>query len=175
MLQRIFVTALALGILQIAFAHSFHVGLAYAEYDEESQKMYCYVQLEYADFEHWIEELNPKIVLSELLVQKDESIEWEEFSSVLLKQFQAKTNIAQVNFKLFDIEVEPNGRFYLYFVGENVEPFESITWRFSLLMGHSMQQQNKLEFLYADQHYFLYFFEQEYEATITRKIDNSKP
>jgi len=59
---------------------------------------------------------------------------------------------------------------FLYLVAYEVEPFTSVTWHFSLLMGHSNEQQNKLEFNYfrgeEEFEFFAYFFENETYKTI---------
>lgn len=154
-------------------AHEFHVGLCFAEYEEESRMMFCTIQLESGDFEHWLEDQNQKYNLNELAVKQKNSAFWKDFESFISKYFHAKTNEAKIDFELFEIEIEPDGRLFVHLVAYNVPPFSSIIWHFSLLMGHSMEQQNKLEFNYLNaanqQLYFLYFFENEFQKTIEIK------
>lgn len=152
------------------FAHEFHVGMCYADYEEESQTLFCSIQLETRDFAHWLEDLSLEFNLDELVKNQHESQQWEAFESFILKHFSAKTDDITAQMVLFDIEMENDGRLFLNLLAADVQAFTEITWKFSLLMGHSMDQQNKLEFKYvqatAEKVYFAYFFENEIQKTI---------
>ncbi len=156
-------------------AHSFHVGLATADYDEEKEMLFCTLQLEYNDLSHWLEDLKLTFNLEELAKNQHESPSWQTFKQFIAKHYAAKTNHSAIDFELFGIELELDGRLFVYVYAENVKPFENITWTFSALMGHSMEQQNKLEFKYIRSgkttSYFAYFFENEPTQTIKIKND----
>ena len=158
----------------MALAHEFHVGMCQVDYEEADSIMFCSIQLESGDFEHWLEDQNQKYNLNELAENQKNSPALKDFETFVLKNFMAKTNIGKVEFELFELEIEPDGRMFVYLVAYNVHPFSSVTWQFSLLMGHSMDQQNKLEFRYispkSEQVYFLYFFENEHQKTIAIKL-----
>jgi hypothetical protein len=156
-------------------AHSFHVGLATADYDEEKEMLFCTLQLEYNDLTHWLEDLKLTFNLEELAKNQRESPSWQTFKQFIAKHYAAKTNHSAIDFELFGLELELDGRLFVYVYAENVKPFESITWTFSMLMGHSMEQQNKLEFKYIrsdnKETYFAYFFETEQTQIILLKKD----
>lgn len=156
-------------------AHSFHVGLAHADYEEEKEMLFCTIQLEYGDLSHWLEDLNLHFNLEELAKNQQKSPDWQAFKKFLAKHFSAKTNLSTIEFELFAIDLELDGRLFVYVYAEQVKPFNNIKWTFSLLMGHSMEQQNKLEFKYIrnDQNetHFAYFFETEQTQTIHIKKD----
>ncbi len=151
-------------------AHEFHVGMCYAEYEEESGIIYSSIQLESRDFAHWMEDLGLDFNLDDLVKNQTQSDQWDAFESFVLVHFGADANENAIEFYLFDIEIENDGRLFLNILAEDVRPFSSISWKFSLLMGHSMEQQNKLEFKYIEsekeQVYFAYFFETEITKTI---------
>lgn len=151
-------------------AHEFHVGLCYSEYEEESGIIFSSIQLESRDFAHWMEDLGLDFNLEELVEEQEHSEQWDAFESFILIHFAAEANGNEIEFYLFDIELENDGRLFLNILAKDVRPFSSISWKFSLLMGHSMDQQNKLEFKYMEpdkvQVYFAYFFETETHKTI---------
>ncbi len=157
------------------FAHAFHVGLASVDYEEEKKMMFCTLQLESSDFKHWLEDLNRDFNLESITANKQNSTEWKSFGDFILKHFAAKTNVQAVDFELFDAEIERDGRLFVYLFAVDIQPFESISWRYSLLMGHSMEQQNKMEFKYIrgakTEVYFAYFFENESAQTLILKKD----
>jgi len=152
-------------------AHEFHVGLCRVDYEEADKMIFCTIQLESRDFEHWVEDQKQSFNLNELVKNQKKSSFWKPFESFIFKYFGAKTNDIKVDFELFELEIEPDGRMFVYLVAYNVEPFNTINWHFSLLMGHSMEQQNKLEFKYINKeqtrNYFAYFFENETHKTIS--------
>jgi hypothetical protein len=152
-------------------AHEFHVGLCRVDYEEADKMIFCTIQLESADFQHWAEDQKQTFNLNELVENQKKSSSWKSFESFISKYFGAKTNNNKVNFELFELEIEPDGRMFVYLVAYDVEPFSAISWHFSLLMGHSMNQQNKLEFKYINKeqtrNYFAYFFENETHKTIS--------
>lgn len=154
-------------------AHSFHVGLAHADYEEETQMLFCTMQIEYADLTHWLEDLSLNFNLDELTINKQKSNDWDRFELFILKHFSAKTNLTAIDFSLFDVELELDGRVFIYVYAQNVKPFDQITWTYSMLMGHSLEQQNKLEFKYItkdkSETFFAYFFEKERSKVITIK------
>jgi hypothetical protein len=156
-----------------SFAHSFHVGLAYADYDEEKEMLFCTLQLEYNDLSHWLENLALDFNLNEIREKQAESEFWHPFKQFIQKHFSAKTNLGNIEWELFNVELELDGRFFVYLYAKEVKPFKLITWQFSLLMGHSMEQQNKLEFKYITQEktetHFAYFFENELSQIIKTK------
>lgn len=168
--MKIFVLSILLFSSFLVSAHSFHVGIATVDYEEEGQILFCTLQLEYGDLSHWLEDLNLNFNLEELANNQKESPNWDAFKKFLGQHFSAKTNLSTVEFELFAMDLELDGRLFVYVYAENVKPFESITWRFSLLMGHSMEQQNKMEFKYIrnekKETYFAYFFETEQNQTI---------
>jgi hypothetical protein len=151
-------------------AHEFHVGICRVDYEEAEKMMFCTIQLESGDFEHWTEDQNQLFNINELARNQRKSESWRTFETFVLKYFGAKTNTATVQFELFEMEIEADGRMFIYLVAHDVQPFKEITWHFSLLMGHSMEQQNKIEFKYINAEkantYFAYFFENEtYKTT----------
>lgn len=168
--MKVFVLSILFLSSFLVSAHSFHVGLATVDYEEDEQMLFCTLQLEYGDLSHWLEDLNLNFNLEELAKNLKESPDWNAFKKFLAQHFSAKTNLSAVDFELFAMDLELDGRLFVYLYAENVQPFESITWRFSLLMGHSMEQQNKLEFRYIrndkKEPHFAYFFETEQTQTI---------
>ena len=174
MIKYFFLPFLFVLMSSMALAHEYHVGICQVDYEEADSIMFCSIQLESGDFEHWLEDQNQKYNLNELAENQKNSPAWKDFETFVLKNFMANTNIGKVEFELFELELEPDGRMFVYLVAYNVPPFSSVTWQFSLLMGHSMDQQNKLEFRYIspknEQIYFLYFFENEHQKTIAIKL-----
>ena len=158
-----------------SFAHSFHVGLAYADYEEEKEMLFCTLQLEFNDFEHWLEELGLGFNLEEINKNGSTSKSWGEFEQFIKKHFGATSNLAALDFQLYGVELELDGRFFVYLYAVEVKPFDNITWTFSLLMGHSMEQQNKLEFKYITREqsetHFAYFFENKFSQVIKTKTN----
>jgi hypothetical protein len=156
-----------------SLAHEFHVGFARADYEEGEKMLFCSIQLEIGDFEHWIEDRAEDFNIFELARNQKNSVVWHHFEKFVFGFFGAKTNLSNIQFELFEIEIEADGRIFMYVVAYDVEPFTEITWQFSLLMGHSMEQQNKLEFKYLapnfEQTNYVYFFETEYHKSITIK------
>ena len=171
MLQKLFFFSIILGFSfqEKVAAHSFHVGIAFVEYEASENRMYATVQLERSDFAHWMEDFSLPYTFSEIITKKNESKHWSAFESFIGKHFSAHTNQGHLSFNLFDIEEEDDGRLFLYLIAEEVEPFREIDWTFSLLMGHSTEQQNKLELKIDEENYFAYFFENEPTQTITLK------
>jgi hypothetical protein len=157
------------------FAHSFHVGLAQVDYEEEKEMLFCTIQLESGDLYHWLEDLNLDFNLEELAKKQQKSPDWQAFAKFLGKHFSAQTNHHAIEFMLFGLDLELDGRLFIYVYAEKVKPFSHINWTFSLLMGHSMEQQNRLEFCYIrnkkKQTYFVYFFESEPSQTIHIKTE----
>ena len=151
-------------------AHSFHVGMAHVDYEEEKEMLFCTLQLEYADFAHWIEDLGVEFNLNELANKQQESEDWERFHRFISIYFHVESNWGAIDLHLFSIELELDGRLFVYLYAENVKPFDRITWKYALLMGHSMEQQNKLEFKYIGKEknttQFAYFFENELTKTL---------
>lgn len=150
-------------------AHSFHVGLAFVEYEESEKRLYSTIQLEHSDFVHWMDGFSFTYALNEIITEKTEGLNWFHFEGFVQNYFKATTGQGELTFKLFDVEEEKNGRLFLYLYAEEVEPFDEIKWTFSLLMDHSMEQQNKMELKYNAQNYFAYFFENEPTQTIKLK------
>ena len=157
----------------MSFGHSFHVGLAKVDYDEEKQTLFSTLQLEYNDLAHWIENLNLSFNFHEINVKQAESAHWLSFQLFIQKYFNASCNETEIIWKLFEVEQELDGRIFIYLYAEKVKPFQAISWNFSLLMGHSMEQQNKLEFKYISKDqtetFFAYFFENERAKVIKIK------
>jgi len=157
----------------MSFAHSFHIGLAKVDYDEEKQTLFSTLQLESNDLEHWLESLNLTFDLQEINTKQAESSHWNNFQLFIQKHFNALCNETEIRWKLFEVEQELDGRIFVYLYAEKVKPFHTITWNFSLLMGHSMEQQNKLEFKYISKDqtetFFAYFFENERAKVIKIK------
>lgn len=150
-------------------AHEFHVGLCRVDYDETDKMMFCTIQLESGDFEHWTEDQNQAFNINELAKNQKKSESWKSFEAFVFKFFGAKTDKESVNFELFEMEIEADGRMFIYLVAHEVAPFTEIVWHFSLLMGHSMDQQNKIEFKYINEDqertFYAYFFENETHKT----------
>jgi hypothetical protein len=170
--MQLFTASLVFVFLNLtSFAHEFHVGICRVDYEEEERMMFCSIQLESGDFEHWIEDQNQLFNINELAKNQKNSAHWKKFEDFVFKYFKVKTNNQDIQFELFELEIEADGRMFVYLVAYNVEPFDMVTWHFSLLMGHSMEQQNKLEFKYVreekEQVYFAYFFENETFKTTT--------
>jgi hypothetical protein len=169
--MKLFITSLILVFLSLSsHAHEFHVGICRVDYEEAEKMMFCTIQLESGDFEHWTEDQNQLFKLNELTRNQRKSESWKSFETFILRFFGAKTNTSAIQFELFEIEIEADGRMFIYLIAQDVEPFDEITWHFSLLMGHSMEQQNKIEFKYINAEkaktYFAYFFENEtYKTT----------
>jgi hypothetical protein len=84
----------------MALAHEFHVGMCQVDYEEADSMMFCSIQLESGDFEHWMEDQNQKYNLTELAQNQKNSPVWKEFETFVLKNFMAKTNIEKVEFEL---------------------------------------------------------------------------
>jgi hypothetical protein len=170
--MKLFVTSLFFVFLSLSsLAHEFHVGMCQVDYEEGEKMMYATIQLESWDFEHWLEDQEQNFNLNELAKNQKNSADWQSFEAFLFKYFSVRTNHQDVQFLLFELEIEADGRMFIYLVAFDVEPFESVSWHFSLLMGHSMEQQNKLEFTYyyeeKEQVYYAYFFENEKFKTTT--------
>jgi len=144
--------------------------MCFVDYDENEKIMFSMIQLESWDFEHWLEDQSQHFNLNELAKNQKSSTSWKSFEEFIIKFFDAKTENANIKFELFEVEIEADGRIFLYLVAYEVEPFTSVTWHFSLLMGHSNEQQNKLEFNYfrgeEEFEFFAYFFENETYKTI---------
>lgn len=164
-----FILLISLTLAKFSFGHSFHVGLAKVDYDEAKNEMYATIQLEYQDLAHWVED-EQEIILEDLVKNKKKSKSWDSFDLKLQKHFYGEVQGTKQVLTLFDIELDEDGRIFIYLFKDKVAPFKQIDFVFSLLMGHSEDQQNKLEFKYFDslgeKTYFAYFFENQTKQTI---------
>jgi len=171
MSKKLFFLFLSIGFIsqnQLA-AHSFHLGFAFVEYEESEKRLYCTIQIENSDLTHWLEGYSLPYTLTDIISEKYEGQHWFNFENFIGKYFKATTNQGALSFNLFEVELEKDGRVFLYLYAQHVEPFDFIEWTFSILMGHSMEQQNKMEMKYNAQNFFAYFFENEPTQTITLK------
>jgi hypothetical protein len=94
---------------------------------------------------------------------------WKKIVAVLFQHFKAETDGSKLKFEVLGLEALKDGRLYIYLVAEQVKPFQSITWTFSLLMDHDPGQQNKLEIIVNKKKYYAVFLQDKKTATI--KLD----
>ena len=155
--------------ISLTFAHSFHVGIAKIDYDESKKEMFATIQLEFKDLKHWIED-HQELDLADLIENKDSSSAWNKFDELMQANFYMEIAGKKTTLPLFDLEIEEDGRLFIHLFASGIEPFKSIDFVFALMMGHSEEQQNKLEFKYIKEKdsktYFAYFFEKQTKQTI---------
>jgi hypothetical protein len=148
----------------ISWGHAFHVGLAKAEYNVSNKTMEVTLELESHDLEHWLEDKGLAVGHIEM-VEKHSDL-WNKMTTTLLNHFKANTNKQKLKFSVLGLETVKDGRVFIYLIAENVSPFTEIEWEYSLLMGHDMNQQNKLELTYNSKKYYAVFFEKKQSTKI---------
>jgi hypothetical protein len=149
------------------WAHAFHVGLAKAEYNAANSTMEVTLELDAHDFEHWLEDHGVQVKHIEMVAKNSET--WKKIVAILFQHFKAETDGSKLKFEVLGLEALKDGRLYIYLVAEQVKPFQSITWTFSLLMDHDPGQQNKLEMIVNKKKYYAVFLQDKKTATI--KLD----
>jgi hypothetical protein len=159
-LLTLFFTATAL----LGFSHSFHVALAKAEYNSVNSTMEVTIELDAADFEHWLQDKGIGIKHIEMVTKNSDS--WQKINHTLFDHFKAETGQGFLKFQLLGMEAMKDGRLFIYLVAENVKPFSSVNWTFSLLMDHDPGQQNKLEMTVNKKKYYAVFLQDRKTATL---------
>jgi len=91
---------------------------------------------------------------------------WKQLTGEILANFSATTDLQKLNFSVLGIEVARDGRAFIYIAAEEVKPFKSIEWTFSLLMDHDDTQQNKLELIVNNKKYYAVFLNEKRKALI---------
>lgn len=147
-----------------SFGHAFHVALAKAEYNAEDKTMEVTLEVESHDLEHWLEDKGIKIGHIEMIEKNSPT--WKKLSDEILANFAATTDLQKLNFSILGIEIARDGRAFIYVVAEEVKPFKTIEWTFSLLMDHDENQQNKLELIVNKKKYYAVFLNEKRKALI---------
>ncbi|GAA0874880.1 hypothetical protein GCM10009118_12880 [Wandonia haliotis] len=166
MVRYILILFLALGVRDIS-AHQFHVALAKTVYNEKDKAMEVTLEAEAHDIEHWLEDKGIKAGHLEMIERNSDL--WKKMSKEILANFGATTDKQKLVFYVVGIEVVRDGRVFIYVYAERVEPFNEITWTFSLLMDHDDSQQNKLEMKWKSKKYYAVFLHTKRTATIKIK------
>jgi hypothetical protein len=164
-MNALFTVLISILLSSIGWSHAFHVALAKAEYNSLNSTIEVTLEIDAQDFEHWLEDHGVSVKHVELIAKNSEP--WKKVNTILLNHFGATTAQGKLQFDMLGMEAMKDGRLFIYLVAEQVKPFQSIDWKFSLLMDHDPGQQNKLEMVVNKKKYYAVFLQDKKTVTIT--------
>lgn len=148
----------------ITFGHEFHIAIAKVNYNEKAKILEATIQVEAHDIEDWLTEKGIAVGHIEH-ISKRPSLQDSVYQEIL-KNFAAKIEGKQVDFTVIGIEVENDGRAFIYLKSSKIKLFDTIEWTFSILMDHNEKQQNKLELTVGEKKHYATFLHHERTQTM---------
>lgn len=131
-----------------SFAHEYHFAFAEVEYNTQDSVFQTSISITTNDFEHELQ--SAKVINTHL----DKALSNDSLKEIIVNYIQVHFEIYQFTGKIplncDGFEITNNGMTHFYFSSSKVKMEEEITVLFDVLMDHSIDQQNKMTFIYED-------------------------